>query len=79
MYCCTSPTFTDPFAGVTAIETSGAGAMLTAYCCVPVKRFTSVAITVKVKVPVADGMPERVPAALRVRPGGRSPGGAVKV
>ncbi len=43
------------------------------YVAVPVQPFASVAVTVKVKLPCAVGVPESVPSEARSRPGGRLP------
>ena len=55
--CCTWPTFTVAGFGATAMLTSGAAVTPIVYACVPVKPLASVAVTVKVKVPAAVGVP----------------------
>ena len=50
-----------------------AGLITTVYACEPVAPTVSVAVMVKLNVPLALGAPDSVPAAVKVRPVGTVP------
>jgi hypothetical protein len=66
-------------AGSEGVLIVGAGLMVMLNGFSPKAVVVSVTRTVKLKVPAADGVPERIPAALRLNPGGHGPGMATKV
>ena len=54
-------------------STCGAGTTVIEYDCAPEQPLASDTITVKLKVPVAVGVPVIAPSAASVRPGGSAP------
>ena len=73
------PAKVDPGCGVVSSAGVGQGLIVIAYPALPVQPFTSVAVTMKLKLPGGVGVPLTVPALESSRPAGSAPAVTAKV